>query len=119
MANTRFRSFVIGDTLPFDLELSVEGVPENLEGAEIWATLKTNLTDEDAAAAFQVKAVVPNGPDAQAGKYRLTIPSDETRVPAGKYWFDIQRVFPGNPPDVWTIYREQVEAVQDVTRDDA
>lgn len=119
MAATRFRSFIIGDTLTFDLQVYASpGVPENLEGKTIWTSCKTNLTDPDAQAKWLLSFAVPNGAAAQAGQYQLKIPSDKTRVPAGKYWFDIQRTIPGTPPDVWTLYREEVEAVADVTQDD-
>ncbi len=118
MASTTFREFVIGDTLVIDLELEVSGVPENLEGATLWATCKKKLTDADGVALFLHSEAVPNGAEAQAGRARITVPSDVTRVDPGVVWFEVQRTFPGTPPDVWTIFRKQVTAVQDVTVDD-
>jgi hypothetical protein len=119
MASTTIKSFIIGDTFIVDLELKVSGVAENLEGATLWATCKKKLTDADDDALFQHYEAVPNGVDAQNGLARLTVPSDLTRIAPGTVWLEIQRTFPGTPPDVWTIFRRQVEALQDVTVDDA
>lgn len=122
MASNLFKGFIKGDTIPVDVELKIAGVPENITGAKIFVTLKTEaqLGQPDAGAVLQVEHDVVAGPDATAGKARVILPSDKTNAVApGKYWMDVQRVFAGAPPDVWTFFRQQIEVLQQVTEDNA
>lgn len=111
-------TIVRGDTINIQLVfVNDDDTPEDITGWEIWSTLKANLTDADGSAEFQVTQVVPAGAEATAGEYTLSIPSTDTAsVDEGTYWFDIQRVIPGAPPDVLTVVREEVDVVLDVTQ---
>lgn len=114
-----FKSFIKGDTLPVFIELKVNGVPENITGAKIFVTMKTDaqMGQPDSGAALEFEYAVPPGPDALVGKAAFSIPHTLTNIPPDKYWMDMQRVIPGAPPDVWTFFRRRVEVVQQVTED--
>lgn len=114
-----FKSFIKGDTVPFDVVLKIDGVVQNLAGMKFFVTMKTDLQlgGPDNVAALQVEHDVPAGPPVLAT--RITLPSDKTNIAIGKYWMDIQRVVAGVPPDVWTFFKRQIEVVQQVTEDNA
>ena len=115
----KMKDFPRGDTVVIDVELSTQGVPDNLEGTKFFVTMKSDLSDPDSEAELQIIVDTPAGVDAQQGKVRLTLPSDKTGAEAmvpGKYHLDIQRVIPGTPPDVWTIHSQTIELLADVTK---
>ena len=99
-------SFIRGDTWVIAVELTDEGVAEDLTGSSIIVSLKKSLSDPDPGALEYIYPV-PAGPDAEAGKARVEVPSDITDILAGKYWMALKRVIPGSPPIVWTFFLQK------------
>lgn len=100
------------------------GVGFDITGYEFFFTLKAKF--EDTVNVAQVKTTAGDNPldDVLNGVAIITLPSDISKsIPVGKYFWDIQRVIPGNPPDVLTIlpskeyYKEKIEILPDVTQE--
>lgn len=100
------------------------GVGFDITGYEFFLTLKARF--EDTINVAQVKTTAGNHPldDVANGIAIIELPSDVSKsIPVGKYFYDIQRVIPGNPPDVLTIlpskenYKDKIEVLPDVTQE--
>lgn len=100
------------------------GTGFNITGYEFFFTLKTNF--DDVANVAQVKTTAGSHPldDVVNGIAIIELPSNISKsIPVGKYFWDIQRVIPGNPPDVLTLlpskerYKEKIEVLHDVTQE--
>lgn len=100
------------------------GLGFDITGYEFFFTLKARF--EDTVNVAQVKTIAGNHPadDAANGIAIIELPSDVSKlIPVGKYFYDIQRVIPGNPPDVLTIlpskenYKDKIEILPDVTQE--
>ena len=86
--------FKRGSTWDFTAALRVNNVYEDLRGAKVYVTLKTDLTDPltdplDTTAILQFDYVIPSGPD-PITVYPISIDFSYTAIPPGKYWLSIQ-----------------------------
>lgn len=112
------RNFRRGDT--YKLKLSFPG--KNISGWLFTFTLKSNL--EDATPALQISKTAGDGANDEPtnGIVYLEIDSAASALlTPGSYYYDIQRVIPGSPPDVRTILPpidkpiEKIKVIQDVS----
>ncbi|WP_293372270.1 hypothetical protein [Nevskia sp.] len=105
-----------GDTWCVPVASFKDGSPEDLSGAELTFTLKALISDPDPGA-LQRRVVVPAGPAAANGVAEIVVPSSLSALVApGAYFFDVQRVFPGTPPNVRTLDAGEFRVLADVTR---
>ena len=120
MAKSKLNSFFRGDTVTYTLSFKdKDGTPIDISGHIFWFTLKTKLEDADAAAVFQKQITFPADTESQNGRGNLSLSSIETGdIPPGDYYYDFQKVIPGNPPIVYTYVRDKISVLQDVTRTD-
>jgi hypothetical protein len=118
MTKATLAAFYRGDTKAFNLTFKDSaGLPIDISGHELWFTLKTNVTDMDADAAFQKKIVFPDSDISQQGIGTLTLTSEETgTINPGTYHFDIQKVIPDTPPVVATLMSGKISILSDITR---
>lgn len=119
--SVRLENFRRGDTLELTLTFTnaLTGAVINVSGWELWLTMKTNLTDLDAAAVLQHQMTVPSDANATNGIAIMTVTSTETDITPGTYHYDIQRAIAGSPPDVQTLVTGRVTVKQDVTLENA
>ena len=119
-AKATLAAFYRGDTKAFDLTFKDSaGLPIDISNHELWFTLKGNVTDLDADAAFQKKIIFANGTESQQGIGALTLTSEETgSIEPGTYFFDIQKVIPDTPPVVATLMSGKISILPDITRTD-
>lgn len=105
-----------GDTIV--LIVTISGVGD-IQGDELWFTMKACIDDTDANAALQFREVVPAGAPASAGQHTLIVPATSTAaVDPGKYFYDVQWVNPTpNPTEVHTLVYGVIEILDDVTQD--
>ncbi|MBF0309815.1 MAG: hypothetical protein HQL56_09830 [Magnetococcales bacterium] len=117
-SNPSISSFFRGDTkVVFFAFEENDGTPIDINGHELWFTLKTNLADPDQEAVFQKRVIFPPGPDAILGIGTLTLESTETEtIEPGTFFYDLQRVIPGTPPKVTTLVSGRLSVFPDVTR---
>lgn len=112
--------FYRGDTKRYRFTFTdAAGAAVDITGWELWFTMKVNRTDLDVNAVIQVRHTVGNdlNDNAAGGIAFLTIPSTLTDVAIGRYYYGIQRVIPGSPPDVRTLETDKVKVLQDITLD--
>ena len=118
MSNT-LEDFRRGDTLNLTLTFTdkVTGAAVDVTGMEFWLTLKSSPDDPDPGV-MQVRYTAPAGADATAGAVKMTATSADTAITPGTYYYGIQRVIAGSPPDVQTTTPEsaRVRVGQDITR---
>lgn len=114
--------FFIGDTKKYRFTITnkSDNSAVNIANWEFWITFKDDKSKLDQKAILQKKFVVSPGPDATAGIVDIILTSDDTNkfVEEGQYFYDIQRVIPGTPPDVYTIEEGKVKILRGVTWDD-
>ena len=120
MTKATLAPFYRGDTKAFDLSFKDSaGLPIDITNHELWFTMKGNVTDLDADAAFQKKIVFTDSPESQQGIGTLTLTSEETgSIDPGTYFFDIQKVIPNTPPVVATLMSGKISVLPDITRTD-
>ena len=119
-SNTNLAAFFRGDTKVFNLSFKDgKGQPIDITGHEMWFTMKRYVTDLDEDAVLQKRIVFPEGSDSQVGLGLLTMESDETKtLEPGTYFYDMQKVIPGNPPVVATFMSGRIGVISDITRMD-
>lgn len=112
-----------GDTMPIDVEIkAADGTPEDITGNVFTVTFKSpeklkSTTSDDSDADLQYTYTVPSGADASAGLASLSVPASKTKdLAPGMYWYDLQRKIPGSEPQIYTLIRETIEVLADVTR---
>ena len=110
--------FYRGDTKAFNLTFKDSaGLPIDISNHELWFTMKTNVTDLDANAAFQKMIVFPDSDSSRQGIGTLTLTSEETgSINPGTYYFDIQKVITDTPPVVATLMSGKISVLSDITQ---
>lgn len=111
-----------GDTKQYKMGFRGKlGESIDLTNGQIWFTMKKRPDDSDDLAVLQV-TVSPGSSsissvrdDALVGVAYLTLSSVDTNIPVGEYHYDIQIVFPGNPPIVTTLTIGLINVLQDIT----
>lgn len=115
-------NFYIGDTktLNFAITRSSDNSTIDISGWEIYITFKYDKDDVDANAVLQKVFIVPADTPASVGIYTGVLSSDDTNkfTEESSYYYDIQRVITGNPPDVATLESGKVKVLMGVTRVD-
>ena len=108
-----------GDTRKIEITITDEfGVPINIQGHEIFFTLKADKTLADSSAKLQVSYTVATDADALMGKTVLVLNATDTAsVPPGKYFYDIQWVTTGATVEVTTIALGILSVEYDITVD--
>jgi len=116
-------AFHRGDTLnlTFTFTNKVTGAAVDITGWQVWLTLKDAESDLDASAVIQKKVTAPAGADATAGILSMVVTSVDTAITAKSYYYDVQRIISGSPPDVQTVTepKSRVKVYQDIALDDA
>lgn len=106
-----------GDTNAFTIICKRGTNAEDLTGAKLYFTVKTNKTDPDSSALLQ-KDSAGNGitiTQATKGKARLLLTSSDTDVlTPGTYFYDVQIRTSGN--EVYTLFAGEIEVLHDITR---
>jgi len=81
-----------GDSIPFEFVFTdASGAVLDLTGALLSFTIKSSLSDEDAAAVY--KKDVSSHDDAVNGETSFVVPAAETADLDGEYYYDIQIVW--------------------------
>ena len=119
-AKATLAPFYRGDTKAFNLTFKDSaGLPIDISNHELWFTMKTNVTDLDADAAFQKMIIFPDSDSSRQGIGTLTLTSDETgSINPGTYYFDIQKVITDTPPVVATLMSGKISVLSDITQTD-
>jgi len=114
--------FYMGDTktLNFTITKSSDNSTIDISGWEIYVTFKEDKEDPDGDALLQKVFVMPADANASIGIGVGILTSDDTNqfTEAGNYYYDIQRVITGDPPDVATLEVGKVKVMYGVTRVD-
>ena len=109
-----------GDTVPYNVTFTENGVAKDISNMILFITLKANKADTDAAAAMQKKHTFPADANSIAGTGTVILTSAETNVSPGKYYYDIQLVDPTpNPVVVTTLTSGTVDVLRDISVDTA
>jgi hypothetical protein len=118
MTKATLAPFYRGDTKAFNLTFKDSaGLPIDITDHELWFTMKSNVTDLDADAAFQKKIIFPDSDTSRQGIGTLTLTSEETgTINPGTYFFDIQKVIPDTPPVVATLMSGKISVLSDITQ---
>lgn len=102
-----------GDTRHLSLIFETrEKEPVDLTGAVLFFTAKKHLTDTDADAVMSKRVDVHTSP--LEGRSTIVLTPEDTEVPAGKYYYDVQIVSPVG--EVTTLLMGSFRVLQDVTR---
>jgi len=118
MAERAFSTITRGDTRTVRFTVQDGESPKDITGYLFFCTLKANEDDPDSAAALQVSTTVGDDArdDAAGGICYLVLPSTATAaVEPGAYFYDLQRVIPGSPPEVKTLESGWVQVKYDAT----
>ena len=116
------QDFYIGDTktLKFDIKRSTDQSPIDISNWEIYVTFKFSKDDTDGDAILQKVFTMPADANSAIGQGVGVLTSEDTNkfTEESKYYYDIQRVITGDPPDVATLEIGTVKVKQGVTRVD-
>lgn len=114
--------FYMGDTktLNFTITRASDNSTIDISGWEIYVTFKLEKDDADGDAVLQKVFVMPADGNAAIGVGVGILTSDDTNqfTEESKYYYDIQRVITGDPPDVATLEIGRVKVSYGVTRVD-
>lgn len=112
--------FFIGDTLEwqFDFTDDSTGLGIDITGYRIYFTMKTLAADADPGnLQFQTTAGLHPSDDIPNGKMFVRIEHTLTDpLLVQSYFYDFQRVVPGSPDDVRTLFDGSVNVKQDITK---
>ncbi len=116
--NANLSAFFRGDTRVYPVSFKDKtGTPIDISGHELWFTLKRDPKDEDKDAVFQKMVVFPSDENSRNGAGEMRLESNETdTIPPLTYFYDLQKVIPGDPPDVATLAFGKVSVMADITR---
>ena len=101
-----------GDDVPINIEVTKDGVPQNIAGWKAYLTLKKDpdVSDDDA----DLKKDVTEHTDPTNGKTQFLLASTETDLLLGVYHFDIQ--LKDDTPEIMTILKGLMDFLADITR---
>lgn len=99
-----------GDEKAYNLSFDNGEGAVDITGATVKMTVKRTLNDEPI-----IEKVVTEHTDAENGKSLITLTADDTDVPLGKYYYDIQ-ISGGELPKK-TISKGKLEITWQVTED--
>ena len=117
MADTQLKDIIRGDTKTYNLTFTDKNNnPIPLYGRKIWMTFKSDMADTDADAAMQVVVTPPDNDDSLNGKATIVLSPNDTDITPDEYFYDIQIVTPGSPPDVKTLVSSKIRVIDDVTK---
>ena len=115
MSKPKINDFYRGDSLDYVIEFKNGVTPINIEGWEIYLTLKSVANDPDSKAPLQLKYTVEAGVDATAGKAYIFVKSDYTKgLDTKRHFWDIQIVKPDGI--VQTVASGVVMVKRDITQ---
>ena len=91
--------------------------PIDITGWVLWFGLKSSLDDPDTEAIIQVQETMPADANSTGGLGFITLGSDITDVEPATYYYGLQRVISGAPPQVTTLQVGKLKILKEVNRE--
>lgn len=109
---TNLNALPRGDTRDYEINITKNGVPENITGWVFFFTVKIdyNQTDDQAA----IKKNITSHIDPENGKSFIPLTTNDTDIDPGLYWYDIQAKKPNG--SILTLAIGRLPITMNITR---